>query len=72
MKTRVISPRIEGFFSCKRRVIGGFDYRMTRLEDSLKVLKKKKRPQSEIRDLQSRIDEIETLRHFVKGMVVKS
>lgn len=63
--------RLFEFTQTKHRVIEAIDYRLAKAEKSLSVLREKNGPANAIEDLQSRHDELETLRTFVKGMVTK-
>lgn len=68
----VNSARVRGFGETKRRVIEAMDYRIARLTESLDVLNRQpEKVRSVIDDMQSRVDELETIRNYVKGMVIK-
>jgi tryptophanyl-tRNA synthetase len=61
--------KVVGFMEAKRRVVEGLDYRLERLQESLAVLKKEGNSQDLVVDMESRIDEVETFRAHLKGMV---
>lgn len=67
-----VGPKIEGFTECKRRVVEAFDYRLDRMNESLAVLRKNpEKVRSVIDDMESRVDELESFRSYVKGMVTR-
>ena len=67
------SGRVSGSTSTKRQIVEALDYRVNRLTESLEVLRKNgNQVQSVIDDMESRVDELETFRHYVKGMVFKA
>lgn len=61
---------VSGFMKAKRQVIAAIDYRLENLSEGLKSLKRLGIDDNFGRE--QRIDELETLRTFVKGMVVKA
>ena len=63
--------KVMGFMEAKRRVVDGLDYRLERLQESLAVLKREGNSQDLVVDMESRIDEVETFRAHIKGMVTK-
>lgn len=68
------SARVRAFASTKRQVLEALDYRLARLNDSLEVLQKNREKFESnylFDDMESRIDELETFRNYVKGMVIK-
>lgn len=60
-----MAKKVEGFMEAKRRVVRAIDFRLKNLRSVVKVTK------TGYFASECRIDELETLRSFVKGMVVK-
>lgn len=73
LHTEVLNAKVEGFTETKRKVVEALDYRIARTQESLEVLnRKEEKVQSVIDDMESRVDELETFRNYVKGMVIKA
>lgn len=67
----VNSGRVRGFAECKRRVTEALDFRIDAIIKTLEVLEKNNKITYVTEDYRSKLDELETFRNYVKGMVVK-
>lgn len=66
------SSKLQTFSETKRRVVDAIDFRLKSLRTNVRVMSETATvPTSLLEDWSSRIDELESLRSYVKGMVIK-
>lgn len=72
LEKEVKDARVRGFMQNKRRVVESIDYRIARLKESAEILKRDpKKLDLMLKDVESRAEELESVRIYVQGMVIK-